>query len=233
MIANLLRVPKFPRGPTAVAVAVLATVSTAGGFGVGRELRDNGTKTTSAHPARERPNNPKEQRDPILALADKCDVFPSGTVPPNLTPRHIVTSSARDPRTGQTLPVAAVRMDGDMGVSGNVLDSPPFTVTFALLPAVGEPGRGDRLTDRIGAVQLWAFWDGDSLHKAVRTWDGSRWTIVSDGDADDLTTVAGRLGMSFFWAGIADGERYGAFVATPDGCVAEGLVAGLTSALGG
>lgn len=230
MIENLLHVPKFPRGPAAVAVAVLATVSTAGGFSVGRKLRDDSTEITSARPAQERP---KKQREPILALADKCDTFPTGTVPPNLTPRQIVTGSARDPRTGKTLPVAAVQMGGDMGVSGNVLDSPPFTVTLALLPPSATPGRGDRLTDRIGAIQLWAFWDGDSLHKAVRTWDGSRWTTVSDGDADDLTAVAARLGMSFFWAGLANSGLYGAFVATSDGCVAEGLVAGITSELDG
>lgn len=166
----------------------------------------------------------------MLALADGCDGF-GGSVAAGLTPRGVVMGSGRDPRSGDTLPVVSVPMAADMGSSGKVLESAPFSVTLALLGPRAEPGRGNRLTDGIGAVQLWAFWDGRALHKAVRTWDGSAWAMVVDAQANALTAVAGTRGMSFYWAGLDAGARYGVFVATAGGCAAEGLDATLAPAL--
>lgn len=219
-----------PRGVVRAGAVALAAVSAAGGFGAGRGWREGSAAGSEPAPERSGETTPThagpvgrgEPRHALLALADGCDGF-KGSLAPGLTPRQVVMGSGSDPRSGDTLPVASVSMAADMGSSGKILDSAPFSVTVALLAPGAEPGRGALLADRIGAVQLWAFWDGDDLHKAVRTWDGSRWGMAADDDAGDLTAVGGRRAMSFYWAGLGDGARYGAFVATAAGCAAEGL----------
>lgn len=215
---------RSPSGGAKAAAVVLAVVSGVVGIGLGRELRSDGGNED--RPAQEEPARPSSEgtaakQDPILRLADACKTIPSGDLPPGLTPVQVLTGTERDPRTGKTLPATEVQMAGDLGSSGAVLDSEPFSVTLALLPGGGAPGSGDRLIDRIGSVQLWAFWDGKGLHKAVRKWDGSRWQMVSDSAADDLTAVGARGGLRFFWAGLDTGGSPQAFVATSDGCASQ------------
>ena len=210
---------RVPRGGAKAAAVVLAVVSGVVDIGFGRELRSEGdSEGKAARPSRE---GSAAKQDPILLLADACKGIPSGDLPPGLTPAQVLMGTERDPRTGKMLPVTKVQMAEDMGSSGVMLDSKPFSVTLALLPGGGAPGKGDRLIDRIGSAQLWAFWDGKGLHKAVRKWDGSRWKMVSDSAADDLTAVAARGGMSFFWAGLDTGGSSQAFVATSDGCASQ------------
>jgi hypothetical protein len=165
--------------------------------------------------------------DPV-ALPRACSAIPSGTVPPYLTPTGSSSRVEPDPRSQvPTQQVTVALSASPAGVRGA-----PFAIVVVVVPAGTRastlPGAP---IDHAGSVQLYAISDGTNLHKAIRTFDGTSWHIVVDGDAGAFTFRLGPAGASFFWAGLHAGDHFGFVGSASTGCSALGLSAALAPTL--
>ena len=161
----------------------------------------------------------------LVSLVGQCSAFPSGTVPAWLEIRSVKGGSGQDPRTHQTTPLAAVTMAGAFPAAEG---RHAFSVTVAVLPA-GQtsplaPGGSTRPIDGSGLSQLYIYWDGQRLHKGIRTRTAaSGWSMLQDSEAGALTIVVQGNVASVYWTGFHLGDHIVAVTASSGGCRASGL----------
>ncbi|HEV7678832.1 MAG TPA: hypothetical protein VGQ42_09725 [Candidatus Dormibacteraeota bacterium] len=157
-----------------------------------------------------------------------CSAIPSGTVPPYLTPTGSSSRVETDPRTQAPTQQVTVAMSANPAG----IHSPAYAIVAVVLPAgaAAPPARGV-LVDRAGTVQLYAFTDGTSLHKAIRSFDGATWHALVDSDATALTLRLGPAGVSFFYTGMHRGDRFGFVTAAASGCASLGMSAAMAPQL--
>ena len=155
----------------------------------------------------------------LTALAARCAAIPTGTVAAYLQPATLIHGTEPDPRTQATLPVLRTTIDAEIPA-----ERPPFSITAAVQEPGRSPGGGPQPIDRVGSIQFWMFWDGTSqLHKGLRRWDGSAWTMAVDEAAQSLTIELSKHAAAFHSGDVRPGATFGVVTADSNGCAALGL----------
>lgn len=147
----------------------------------------------------------------LTALAAECAVVPQGDVP-GWRPSDPTSGVAPHPDTGDPARSLAVRLEGFTRVEG----SPPFSLAAVIEQSGREVGSGSAAIDALGSAQLWARWDGSTLHRGVRTWDGTAWVMRQGSAASDLAVVFSSASARFFWTSLESGDGF-EFVLASDG----------------
>ena len=167
--------------------------------------------------------SPSAPVDPTV-LAGACVSTTSGSVPPYLVMDKVGSGTDPDPRT--QIPTRWVGAAGSGSIPAGARPALSFV---AILSRAGQPnGAGPRIIDRLGSLQLWAYWDGSSMHKGIRTFAGGTWQLLVDTQADALTADLHANGIALFWAGLRAGDRYGFVSSSASGCRPVALDAGGT-----
>jgi hypothetical protein len=107
----------------------------------------------------------------------------------------------------------------------------PFAIVAVVLPAgASAPLPQDRLIDLAGTEQLYAYSDGQHLHKSLRVFQGGAWTTMIDTAANAMS-FAIKTGppdtVGLYWSGIHAGDHFGFIGASATGCSDFGLDANL------
>jgi hypothetical protein len=174
------------------------------------------------------PTAPLGGPDPT-ALPGACSAIPMGTVPAYLQVSASSSGVKPDPRS--QVPTQSVR--AALGASP-VGVSAPFAIVAVVLPqGASAPRAQSRVIDAAGTEQLYSYFDGQHLHKALRTFQNGAWTIVIDTAANVITfaLTEGPNGAAFYWTGIHPGDRFGFIAASSTGCSDFGLDSTLTPTL--
>lgn len=189
-----------PTSPTATTAATASTRPTAPATGVP-------AATPVASPT-------ARSVDPTI-LAGTCAAIPTGTVASYLVLDRVGSGIDTDPRTQALSPWVGAAGPGQIPAQGERKE-----LSFAaVVSRAGQPnGTGARPIDRMGATQLWAYWDGGALHKGLRTWNGSAWEMKVDAEADAMTLALRANGVVFYWAGLRAGDRFGFVSAEASAC---------------
>jgi hypothetical protein len=157
----------------------------------------------------------------VTALADSCPQIPFGAVPDPLTLGTLSSGRSADPRSQAVTPSVALRY------AAPLVQSFKTQGPFAVVVAIATPGiptdRGGVPVDRLGSTQLWAVWDGTTLAKAVRHFDGHQWTTLENAAAEPLTIEVNPTGVQFWWPTLRPSELAGAVLAVHGACAATGL----------
>lgn len=153
------------------------------------------------------------------ALPGACGGAPSGSVPAFLQMTGSSSAVQTDPRTG----IATQEVTATLAASPVSLPV-PFSIAATVLPqGTASVFGGTRVIDRTGTEQLYAFYDGQHLHKALRTFAGGTWTTLVDSAANAMTIDLTPSSASFFWSGMHPGDRVGFIAAGSAGCSTLGL----------
>ncbi len=152
--------------------------------------------------------------DPTI-LSGTCAAIPTGTVAPYLLLDRVGSGVDTDPRTQALTPWVGAAGPGQIPAQG---ERKELSFAAVVSPAGQPSGTGPRPIDRMGAIQLWAYWDGGALHKGLRTWNGSSWDMKVDAEADAMTLALRANGVVFYWAGLRAGDRFGFVSAETSAC---------------
>jgi hypothetical protein len=176
--------------------------------------RGSGAPMPVAMTVQSSPSSP----DPA-ALPGACNGVPSGSVPAFLQMTGSSAAVQTDPRTR----IATQEVTTTLAASPVPL-SAPFSIAALVLPEGTASVLGaTRVIDRVGTEQLYAFYDGQHLHKALRTFANGVWTTLIDSAASAMTIALEQGSASFFWSGIHPGDHVGFITAGSAGCGAFGL----------
>jgi hypothetical protein len=190
------------------------------------DLASAGTTVASAAPAAAPPASAVPASAPpvdVTALAGACAQLTTGDVAAYLRVERVGSGTDPDPRT--QAPTRWVGLATAEDLPG--ADARPAFTQIAVVQRAGRaPGTGARAIDRVGDVQLWAYWDGKALHKALRVYESGSWRISTDAAADTLTLVLQTRGVAWFWGGLGAGDRFGFVSASAAGCRAVALDGG-------
>lgn len=167
--------------------------------------------TTTAAPA------PFDPTDVVAACRDL-----DGPAPATIAPTGLSHGVSEDPRLHRSRPFVGVTYQGPN--TRPAPGAPPMVIVAVLDAAPAGGGNGTRLIDRLGDTQLYLYWDGAKYDKALRTWDGRRWTLDMAAPAA-LTNAVGATSTRFWYEPLPAGTPFGVIVATADGCQALGITA--------
>jgi hypothetical protein len=179
-----------------------------------------GTAPTATPTPTAAPTAPLSGPDPT-ALVSACSAIPTGTVPASLQVTGTSSGVKPDPRSqAPTQSVSAALGATPVGVTA------PFAIVAVILPqGAGTALPQKRLIDLAGTEQIYAYFDGQKLHKALRTFQNGAWTTVIDSAANVISFALGGAppGAAFFWSGIHPGDKFAFITASASGCSSSGL----------
>lgn len=174
--------------------------------------------TSGSTPAPAASLSPSPTGPDITTLARACSAIPGGQVAPYLQPASLVHGTEPDPRTQASLPVVRMIVDAEVPVA-----RPAFSLTGVVQAPGKPPGDGATPIDRLGSLQLWLQWDGAALHKGIRRWSGTAWSMQVDNDAGTLTIELRTHSAAFHAADLIPGSTFAFITADAAGCGALGL----------
>lgn len=151
----------------------------------------------------------------VMAPAGRCTSF-TAELPPFPRPQTVTSGQGPDPRTNVSTPFISTTFAGPVPTEAS--SRAPFSVTVVLSRAGQGTSDGTRAIDRTGSMQLWAYWDGTTMHKAIRTWTGTSWQVRTNTAADELTVALRAQSLAVYWNGLRAGDQYGSIVAAAGGC---------------
>jgi len=158
----------------------------------------------------------------LTSLAATCPALKSGRIAEDLTRSSLVAGTVPDLVTSAPAHYFGAYFD-KAAFPGDLAGHSPFSVTLTVQRAV-VAGSGPHAIDRVGSIQLWAYWDGKALHRGSRTFAAGAWTMRVDDAATDLPSVeVRRTGLVFYWNGSKTGDKAGVVASDGHGCSAYGI----------
>ena len=207
-----------PRVATALILAFVGAVAL--GYGAGGAVRASGLTTarvtSTPTPVRSFPST--AGGPDLTALAEKCTTLTTGKVADYLQPDALIHGTEQDPRTHQTLPVLRTIFTTVIPV-----DRPPFSITATVQQAGLGGGSGSQPIDKMGSVQFWMYWDGSTLDKGVRHWNGQKWVMAINNDAPTLTAQLLHNSAAFHSSEVRTGDLFAIVTSDAGGCAALGV----------
>jgi hypothetical protein len=154
----------------------------------------------------------------VLAPVSACKTLPSGQLPTGIALASTTSGIGTDPAVGYSNPFITIQMKGAVQSS-----TPAFSLIAGVLPfnstapssATASATSGP--VDRVGTLQLIAYWNGSQWHGALRNWSGSAWSLSVDA-ASGIDIVQNGPAITLYWEGLAAGDKYGVIVASSTGC---------------
>ncbi|HYA00978.1 MAG TPA: hypothetical protein VEK76_11590 [Candidatus Binatia bacterium] len=154
----------------------------------------------------------------VLGAASACAAIPSGELPATLGITASSSGIGVDPATGYGTPYVSVELQGPVGAG-----TPSFALVTAILPFSAAAPSSPPPIDRVGTVQLIAYWDGAHWYGALRSWQGAAWTAPSPGSGAGVDVAQDGTTVTLYWQGLTSGDHYGEVVATSQGCAGHDL----------
>ncbi|MFN2569668.1 MAG: hypothetical protein ABR564_08740 [Candidatus Dormibacteria bacterium] len=183
---------------------------------------------TPASPSPGRPASPQPSPSPGAAALDltklsaRCPALKTGKLPDDITPVNIVAGTVPDLVTSAPAHYVGVYFSRG-GFGADLAGRQPFSVTVTVQRGAGA-GVGSHAIDRVGNIQLWAYWDGRALHRGSRAFAAGAWTMRQDDAATDLPSVEVRHnGLVFYWNGGRPGDQLGTVASDGRGCSSFGI----------
>jgi hypothetical protein len=154
----------------------------------------------------------------VLAPVSACKTLPSGQVPTGIALASTTSGIGTDPAVGYSNPFITIQMKGAVQSSTAAFSLIAGVLPFnSTAPSNATASATSGPVDRVGTLQLIAYWNGSQWHGALRNWSGSAWSLSVDA-ASGVDVVQNGPAITLYWEGLAAGDKYGVIVASSTGC---------------